>query len=183
MCNLVSHYWYHTVHQVGHKYLEDSQGHQFADEHFDQTGDIDLHIGADLFLEMLRSGRMTLHGFYPFLQETVLCWKLSVRIPTTTIQHNPDSTFLLRVVSSLEHNLNRSMEFEPVGPSTMTTEQNVCEQHVITHTTQQDDEGSVVSLPRKWIPNNLEILPSLQSEDYIYWNVDWKMNSGIRNTI
>ena len=132
---------------------------------------------------MLQPGRRTRPGNYPVLQETVLGWTLSGRTPATSTRHDFQPTFMLQVDIRLEHNLNRSMEFEPVGPSTMTTEQNVCEQHVITHTTQQDDEGSVVSLPRKWIPNNLEILPSLQSEDYIYWNVDWKMNSGIRNTI
>jgi len=49
--------------------------------------------------------------------------------------------------NNLEHNLNRSREVEPVEPSTMTTEQQVCKQHFITHTTQQDDGGSVVRLP------------------------------------
>jgi len=37
----------------------------------------------------------------------------------------------------------------------MTTEQQVCKQHVITHTTQQDDRGSVVRLPRKMDPKQL----------------------------
>ena len=38
---------------------------------------------------------------------------------------------------------------EPVKQSTMTKEQKACEQHVITHTTQQDDGRSVVRLPTK----------------------------------
>jgi len=37
----------------------------------------------------------------------------------------------------------------------MTTELQVCKQHVITHTTQQDDGGSVVRLPTKMDPKQL----------------------------
>jgi len=37
----------------------------------------------------------------------------------------------------------------------MTTEQQVCKQHVITHTTQKDDGGSVVRLPTKMDPKQL----------------------------
>jgi len=37
----------------------------------------------------------------------------------------------------------------------MTTEQQVCKQHVITHTTQQDDGGSVVRLPTKMDPKQI----------------------------
>jgi len=62
---------------------------------------------------------------------------------------------MLRENNSLEHNLNRSNEVEPVEPSTMTTEQQVCIQHVITHTTQQDDGGSVDRLPTKMDPKQL----------------------------
>jgi len=63
---------------------------------------------------------------------------------------------MLREDNSLEDNLNRSRDVEPVEPSTMTTEQHVFEQHVITHTTQQDDGGSVVRLPTKMDPKQLE---------------------------
>jgi len=59
---------------------------------------------------------------------------------------------MLREDNSLEHNLNRSREVEPVEPSTMTTEQQVCKQHVISQTTQQPDGGSVVILPTKMDP-------------------------------
>jgi len=126
-----------------------------ADEQFDQPGSIDLLIGADLFYDMLRSDRRTRPGNYPVLQETVLGWTLSGQTPATTTRHDPQPTFLLREDNSLEHNLNRSKEVEPVEPSTMTTEQQVCKQHVITHTTQQDDGGSVLRLPTKMDPKQL----------------------------
>jgi len=105
-----------------------------ADEQFDQPGDIDLLIAADLFYDMLQLGRRTRPDNYPVLQKTVLGWILSGRTPATITQHDPQPTFLLREDNSVEHNLNRCREVEPMEPTTMTTEQ-VCKQHIITHTT------------------------------------------------
>jgi len=126
-----------------------------SDEQFHQPGDIDILIGADLFYDMLRPDRKPRPGNYPVLQETVLGWTLSSRTPATTTQHDPQPIFLLREDNSLEHNLNSSNEVEPVEPSAMTTEQQVCKQHFFTHTTQQDDGGSVVRLPTKMDPKQL----------------------------
>jgi len=123
-----------------------------ADEQFDQTGDIDLLIGADLIYDMLRSVTRTRPGNYPVLQETDLGWTLRGRTPATTTRHDPQPTFKLREDNSLEHSLNRFWEVEPVEPSTMTTGQQVCEQHVIINTSQEDDGGSVVRLPTKMDP-------------------------------
>ena len=44
---------------------------KLADELFHQTGRIDLVLGADIY-EVLRSGRRTLSGNFPVLQETTL---------------------------------------------------------------------------------------------------------------
>ena len=101
---------------------------------------------------MLQPGRRTRPGNYPVLQETVLGWTLSCRTPAITTRHDSQPTFMLREDNRLEHSLKRSREVEPVEPSTMTTEQQVCKQQVITHTTQQDDGGSVVRLPTKMDP-------------------------------
>ena len=62
---------------------------------------------------------------------------------------------MLREDNSLEHNLNRSSEVEPVEQSTMTKEQQACEQHFISHTTQQPDGRFVVRLPTKIDPKQL----------------------------
>jgi hypothetical protein len=50
---------------------------KLADEQFHQPGSIDLLIGADIFYEILRSGRCTRSSNLPVLQETVLGWKIS----------------------------------------------------------------------------------------------------------
>jgi len=128
---------------------------KLADEQFHKPRNIDLHIGADLFYEMLRAYRRARPGNYPVLQERVLGWTLSGRTPVTTKQHKPQTAFLLREDNSVEHNVNHSREVEPVEPSTMTTEQQVCKQQLITKTTQQGDGGSVVRLPTKMDPKQL----------------------------
>ena len=92
----------HEVDTISWKLPKDIK---LAYEHFDQPGGIDILIGADVFFEILRSGRRTRPGNYPVLQETVLGWTLSGRTPDV-IQNNPQHTFLLRD-NSLEYNLNR----------------------------------------------------------------------------
>jgi hypothetical protein len=54
---------------------------RLADEKFDQPGNIDLLIGADIFYDILRSGRHTHAGNFPVIQETVLGWTISGRTP------------------------------------------------------------------------------------------------------
>ena len=76
---------------------------KLADEYFDQPGGIDLLIGADVFYEILRSGRRTRSGDFPVLQEIVLGWTVSGRTPAVA-QNDPQHTFLLRE-DSLERNL------------------------------------------------------------------------------
>jgi len=58
---------------------------KLADEHFNLPGDIDLLIGADLFYEILQSGRRTRPG-HPVLQETVLGWTLAGKTPVISSQ-------------------------------------------------------------------------------------------------
>jgi hypothetical protein len=57
---------------------------RLADEQFDQPGNIDLLIGADIFYDILRSGRHTRPGNFPVIQETVLGWTISGRTPLPT---------------------------------------------------------------------------------------------------
>jgi hypothetical protein len=43
---------------------------KLPDEQFDQSGNIDLLIGADLFYEIFQSGRRISPGNFPVLQES-----------------------------------------------------------------------------------------------------------------
>ena len=128
---------------------------KLADEQFDQPGSIELLIRADLFYEMLRSSRRTHPGNFTILQETVFGWTLTGRTPATFTQNDPQHAFLLWEDNRLEHNLNCFWEVEPMEQSTMTAEQQACEQHFLTHTTQQQDGRFVVRLPTKMKPKQL----------------------------
>jgi hypothetical protein len=142
-----------------------------ADEYFDQPGSIDLLIGADVFYEILRSDRFTRSGNFPVLQKTVLGWTISGRTPVVA-QSEPQHTFLLREDNSLERKLNRFWEVEPVEQSTMTAEQQACDTFLPTQPNRQMEDLWSNFQPR-WSPINLELLASLQSEDYMLLNAGW----------
>ena len=95
---------------------------KLANEQFDQPGGIDLLIGADLFYEILRSGRRKRPGNYPVLQERVLDWTLPGMTPVaTTTKNEPQRTFLLQDDNSPEHNPTHFREVDSVEQSSMST--------------------------------------------------------------
>ena len=96
---------------------------KLADEQFDQQGSIDLLIGADLFYEILRSGRRTRPGNYPVLQETVIGWTLSGKTPVaaTTTKNEPQGTFMLQEDNSPEQNSTNLREVDYVEQTSMLT--------------------------------------------------------------
>jgi len=129
---------------------------KLAEEQFDQPGDIDLLIGADLFYDMLRSGRRTRPGNYPVLKRHFLAGHSQVELQLPLLYSMTLSIhFCSEKTTELEHNLKRFWEMNPVEQSTMTKEQQACEQHFITHSTQQDDGRFVVRLPTKMDPKQL----------------------------
>jgi len=73
---------------------------KLADEQFDQPGSIYLPTGADLFHEMLQSGKRTCPGNFQVLQETVLGYTISGRKPDTN-QNEPQSKF--NICGSVHH--------------------------------------------------------------------------------
>jgi len=70
------------------------------------------------------------------MKETVLGWIISGRTPVLNNQRTHQHSFLLRENASLEQNLNRFWEVEPMNEAILTPEHQACEQHFITHTTQ-----------------------------------------------
>ena len=109
---------------------------KLADEQFNQPGGIDLLIGADLFYDVLRSGRRTRPGNYPVLQETVLGWTLSGRTPvTTTTRNDLQRTFLLQRDNRLKQIPTCLREMETMEQTSMSNRYQTCKQHFNTHTT------------------------------------------------
>jgi hypothetical protein len=110
-----------------------------ADEMFHQCRFIDILIGADTSYEILLPNRRTRPGNYPVLQETVPGWTVSGRTPVLTVSNNTPQTLLVCENTTLETNLNRFWEVESMEQSTLTPEQQQCEEHFVTYTTQQED--------------------------------------------
>ena len=105
-------------------------GIKLADEHFDQPGNVDLLIGAELFYGILRWDRRTRSGHYPVLQGTILGWTISGRTPvTTTTRNDLQRTFLLQRDNRLKQNPNRLREMEPMEQSMSTRYQTCNQQH------------------------------------------------------
>jgi hypothetical protein len=121
---------------------------KLADEEFNQPGSIDLLIEADLFYEILQSGWRTRPDKFPVRQETVLGWKISGRTPDTN-QNERQSTYLSREDNNPKSNLNRFWEVEALEQSTMTAEQQACEE-----------------LPNKMGPNPIETSSLSEETDH-----------------
>jgi hypothetical protein len=126
---------------------------KLADDHFYEPGGIDLLLGAELFYEIMQSGRYTRPN-RPVLQETTLGWMLAGNTPIVTATTKAPHAFILKD-DTLEKNLNRFREIEPMEQSTMTAEQRACEDNFLDHTTHQSDGRFVVKLPTKVEPVHL----------------------------
>jgi hypothetical protein len=127
---------------------------KLADDQFNQPRTIDILLGADLFYELLLPNRRTCSN-HPVLQETVLGWIISGRTPAVNNPRANQNSFLLQDNASIEQNLNRFWEIEPMEQTILTPEHQACEQHFTTTTTQDQDGRFVVRLPLKQEPNQL----------------------------
>ena len=67
-------------------------GLQLADPHFHESSSVDLLIGAENFLEMLKHGRATLAEDLPMLQNTRLGWIASGKFAIATEKATETST-------------------------------------------------------------------------------------------
>jgi len=127
---------------------------QLADEGFNKPGPIDILLGAELFYELLLPQRRTKRG-HPVLQETVLGWTLCGTTPHVAKPNARHQSLIVQDISISEINLNRFWEVEAVEPTTMSPEQQACEQHFIDHTIQQQDGRYMVRFPLKTEPTEL----------------------------
>ena len=77
-------------------------------------------------------------------------------------------TFLFQEGNSLEHNLDRFWEVEPVEQSSVTSEQHACEQHFNTHIQPNKMEDLFSYYQGRWIPSKLALFSCLQNENYMH---------------
>ncbi|XP_035898857.1 uncharacterized protein LOC118506181 [Anopheles stephensi] len=120
-----------------------------ADPSFNNPAPIDLILGASLFYEILRTGRLSLGDNMPTLQETEFGWVVS----GNTIIEEPLSSSMCAVVThtnELDSLMKRFFELEEVsGTPSWSNEERACEEHYTATTTTDINGRYVVRLPRK----------------------------------
>lgn len=128
---------------------------QLADPDFNIPAPIDLLLGADIFWQVLGTGKIPLGKQQPVLQETDLGWLISGCISDTQTQNtNQNKSFFVNQISD---NLNRFWELENISiPSDIPQiTQQSCEETFISTTTRKDDGRFVVTIPLKQSPECL----------------------------
>lgn len=106
-----------------------------ADETFNQRGQIDLFLRAEVFLSILRSGRQTGPDDYPVLQETALDWTLARRTQSALTRHSVQHSFFIKNGFTMEQQLQRFWEIESMDHPTRSQEERTREKHFLDNTT------------------------------------------------
>ncbi|XP_038113822.1 uncharacterized protein LOC119767919 [Culex quinquefasciatus] len=121
---------------------------QLADPQFFESKPIDLIIGAEFFMDLLREGKLKATEEGPTLQETVFGWIISGRVPNSTATEQ-SSTFVVST-AQLQADLAKFWELETCrNISTHSLEESACEEF-FDKTTVRDEQGRfVVTLPKK----------------------------------
>ncbi|XP_055645196.1 uncharacterized protein LOC129781554 [Toxorhynchites rutilus septentrionalis] len=120
-----------------------------ADPGFFESGEIDMIIGAEFFLDLLQDGKMKLFDIGPIIHNTSLGWIVSGPLPDP---HDLTATTVSYACSTaeLQDQLSKFWELETCYvKSTNSIEESACEE-MFNQTTTRDDRGRFrVSLPKK----------------------------------
>jgi len=120
-----------------------------ADETFNQRGQIDLLLRAEVFLSILRSGRQTGPDDYPVLQETALEWTLARRTQSALTRHSVQHSFFIKTGPTMEQQLQRFWEIESMDHPTRSQEERTREKHFLDNTIRHMSGRFIVRLPVK----------------------------------
>ena len=118
-----------------------------ADPTFNVSSPVDILIGAELFLNLLTSGNIKLGKNQPVLQNSVLGWIISGKIPN--FNNKPLHCYKI----SLESAVTRFWEIENVEPEVIVpsinkhSSKDLCEAHFYDTTSRSKDGRFVVRLP------------------------------------
>ncbi|XP_062538848.1 uncharacterized protein LOC134207145 [Armigeres subalbatus] len=122
---------------------------ELADPHFHENGEIDMLIGAEYFLNLLREGRLKACEGGPTLQNTVFGWIVASQVPECSLP-SPQAAVYLCSLSELNDQLTRFWELETCHTkNTHSVEEMMCEKIFKTTTTRDESGRFVVTLPKK----------------------------------
>ena len=125
-------------------------GIDLADSHFGQPGKIDVLLGVDIFVQVLRNGRWTGPPGSPVSFETEFGWVLAGEINNTS-SHNGHVTSHHVSLENGDDILQKFWEIEqqPLGEPKLTPEEKTVVQHFRANHVQGSDGRFIVPLPRK----------------------------------
>ncbi|XP_058816978.1 uncharacterized protein LOC131680277 [Topomyia yanbarensis] len=120
-----------------------------ADPQFHKTGPVDVIIGAEYYMDLLKEGQLKATSEGPTLQNTVFGWIVSGRVPNTSSCRLSSVTHACST-ADIQDQLTRFWELETCRTrSTHSLEKSACEDH-FEKTTVRDSKGRfVVTLPKK----------------------------------
>ncbi|XP_055632723.1 uncharacterized protein LOC129773174 [Toxorhynchites rutilus septentrionalis] len=118
-----------------------------TDPWFNRPATIDLIIGAEYYFDLLTEGQSQATCKGPTLQNTVLGWIVSGRVPNNPVD-NP--TMNLCVTTTIQDQLTKFWELETCRTNTTNSiEESACEMIYEQTTTRDYTERIVVTLPKK----------------------------------
>lgn len=122
---------------------------QLADPQFNQPGDIDLLIGAELFFDILRDGRIKLLDSTPALQNTVFGWVIAGKVEVNTMS-NVVTACHLSTLDEINKNVQRFWDLEDCNSEKQYTGNDKLCERLFTTTTSRDGNGRYcVQIPLK----------------------------------
>jgi len=125
-----------------------------ADPDFDKPGRIDCLIGAELFWNLLTSGKLELGENLPVLHNTVFGWIVAGSVGKS---HITSAVCGICTTNDLENLISKFWETEeiPEGKTNLTKDDLMCEAHFLQNTTRSMDGRFEVKLPLKEHPSVL----------------------------
>ncbi|XP_054260682.1 uncharacterized protein LOC128985314 [Macrosteles quadrilineatus] len=143
---------------VSHQVKESLKHFILADPCFDQPGEIDLLIGADLFALTLTGEQHRLGQNLPQALGTIFGFVVMGLAPVASVAGNSSNTFPISLLTTHDLDLHNSLqkfwtlEEPPIRIKAQTEEDTLCLQH-FENTHRRDDSGRyIIELPKK--PNH-----------------------------
>ncbi|XP_075211192.1 uncharacterized protein LOC142318507 [Lycorma delicatula] len=124
---------------------------KLADYHFNTPGNIDILIGSELYLHLMKKGQIKKTENFPVIQETTLGWIVAGKLPSTDENENPPKITSLFINSELniQNQLKQFWELEEIKTTPRTKEESMCEQHFLENLKRNQDGRFIVRLPRR----------------------------------
>ena len=125
-------------------------GITLADPQFNIKGKIDMLIGAEIFLEVIRQEQLKISPSHPILQNTAFGWIISGQL-TNEVNKPTTSHCHLNIMDNLDDKLQRFWELEKCNYvyDNMTVDERKCEEHYANSTSRDSSGRYVVKIPFK----------------------------------